>query len=254
MHDRARQRVWRRRVGRGLASVALGVVTSVGVAWVFAAWEGGRRLFVRTQAGWQPARAMRAIGTAASTLGPQQVLIVKGAAGEVSSRRTTTWITKRLGFGSDVVTVGVAGEPEKWLAEEAERCRLTRVAVDSAAPGFTYSLGAGWPLRCMYGVARPAVSPRSPQLSSAIGLRTTSTVGDLHSLPMGVLWGGLAIDSAAFAGAWWSLLAIPGALGFVRGALRARRGVCRRCGYDLIGLASDACPECGAVVGQRAHG
>jgi hypothetical protein len=54
-------------------------------------------------------------------------------------------------------------------------------------------------------------------------------------------------------------LALPGVLGVVRAARRrrrVRRGLCGTCGYDLRGISSARCPECGSdfrdVVG-KAH-
>ncbi|MCB9849433.1 MAG: hypothetical protein H6817_01865 [Phycisphaerales bacterium] len=43
--------------------------------------------------------------------------------------------------------------------------------------------------------------------------------------------------------------------GPVRSVLRARRGDCRRCGYDLSGIAIERCPECGRAfdLEQRAQ-
>ncbi len=50
----------------------------------------------------------------------------------------------------------------------------------------------------------------------------------LYAVSFGVYWGTLQGCSA------------------IRGRLRKRRGMCVNCGYDLTGLASNICPECGA--------
>jgi hypothetical protein len=61
------------------------------------------------------------------------------------------------------------------------------------------------------------------------------------SLPLMPLWPGFAIDVALHAVLSWLLCFAPFTL---RRVLRARRGRCLGCGYDMRGL--DACPECGA--------
>ncbi|HEY7115307.1 MAG TPA: hypothetical protein VH475_01905 [Tepidisphaeraceae bacterium] len=62
---------------------------------------------------------------------------------------------------------------------------------------------------------------------------------------------------------WWLVVAItawlPARWPFYRGRrLRAARrhegGLCEQCGYDLRGLASDRCPECGHLVAAPSEG
>ncbi len=69
-------------------------------------------------------------------------------------------------------------------------------------------------------------------------------------VPTGFLARGVAIDSAAFAVAWWLALLAPGRVG---AALRRRRGQCLACGYSLAGNTSGVCPECGGTVKVRAE-
>lgn len=57
----------------------------------------------------------------------------------------------------------------------------------------------------------------------------------------------------------WATTAVPLAAGpgvmlagWVRGRRRRKRGLCPACGYNLTGLVSDRCPECGgAVCGEK---
>lgn len=67
-------------------------------------------------------------------------------------------------------------------------------------------------------------------------------------IPTKPLWTGLAGNTALYAGGWWLLLCGPFAL---RRLIRARRGRCPRCGYDLTD-SPGACPECGrtGLVGR----
>jgi hypothetical protein len=66
-------------------------------------------------------------------------------------------------------------------------------------------------------------------------------------IPLRPMWGGFAIDSAAFAGIY-ALLSAPLWVTRIRRYRRAARGLCIWCGYDLKGAPSGACPECGKAA------
>jgi hypothetical protein len=66
--------------------------------------------------------------------------------------------------------------------------------------------------------------------------------GDRHALPLMPVWPGFAIDVLFWGLVSWLLFFAPFTL---RRVVRARRGRCVKCGYDMRGL--DACPECGAA-------
>ena len=126
--------------------------------------------------------------------------------------------------------------------------------------GPTYGGDFGWPLKAMttrpYGEPAPAPRGDFPWSSSrAQGLAflnpfrphriipVSEDRPDEVSFPVRPIVAGFAANTAIFAAAWWVLLS--GA--FIRAALRRRRGLCPRCGYDRAGLAEGAaCPECGA--------
>lgn len=68
------------------------------------------------------------------------------------------------------------------------------------------------------------------------------------AFPIIPLWSGIALDTLAFGIGWWLSLA---GLSAVRGRVRAGRGHCAACEYDLTGN-SGPCPECGTMpVGTR---
>jgi hypothetical protein len=70
-------------------------------------------------------------------------------------------------------------------------------------------------------------------------------------LPVVPIWRGLAADAMLFG---LVAFAIVGAGRRVRSALRRSKGLCSRCGYDLIGLRmDDACPECGSAVLRKVN-
>jgi hypothetical protein len=79
---------------------------------------------------------------------------------------------------------------------------------------------------------------------------TPSGPNEGRAYPLQVVPIGFFLDSSLFTAAWLALLALapPRLLRFicfVRAHLRATRGLCTACGYDLTGLRATSCPECG---------
>ena len=72
---------------------------------------------------------------------------------------------------------------------------------------------------------------------------------DRRTLPLRPFWPGFAINTIFYAAILWLLFAFTFAL---RRRMRAHRGRCVGCGYDLRGRAveSNACPECGVIAGR----
>lgn len=69
--------------------------------------------------------------------------------------------------------------------------------------------------------------------------------GTVRALPYRPIWGGLAINVAAYASAWGLLWLAPSTL---RRVLRRRQARCDNCGYDVRELVR--CPECGHSVSR----
>jgi hypothetical protein len=125
-------------------------------------------------------------------------------------------------------------------------------------------LAAGWSMRCLWGAtevhcwssiclirgsspARPQPPPYAsghrPAQPGLVRL-IASKEPDQGVVPFFPIYSGLAINTAFYASFWWLLFLAPGTL---RRHLRRRRAQCLRCGYDLRGTRSNACPECGAA-------
>ena len=64
----------------------------------------------------------------------------------------------------------------------------------------------------------------------------------ISGLPTYPVWPGFAINTVFYAFIVWLVFAAPFAL---RRRRRIKRGLCSKCGYDLRGVRSVACPECG---------
>ncbi len=80
--------------------------------------------------------------------------------------------------------------------------------------------------------------------------RSGDSLADTRVLPSRPLWRGFALDALSMAVGWWFVLRLLGAAwSFVLERRRRRMGCCKKCGYDLAGLDSSVCPECGAPVG-----
>lgn len=115
------------------------------------------------------------------------------------------------------------------------------------APGSDFSAswhfkeaGFGWPLIAL------RASWRDDQLLRGIALPPDS--GRARALPTEVLPARFLIDAVMLGALGWGLAASPGAL--IR-RFRRLKGRCARCGYQLGGSASPACPECGSAEGVR---
>ncbi len=125
---------------------------------------------------------------------------------------------------------------------------------------------AGWPWLSVCSVSFLTGSPAGPQFVDrggwwcdwlhadlepivgewAIGIDPTTSPRRVI-FPYRPLWPGFIANTLVYFVAWASVLVVlfAGTTG-MRRVLRARRGQCRRCGYDRSGLASAAvCPECG---------
>ncbi len=107
-----------------------------------------------------------------------------------------------------------------------------------AQSGWLYfeDTGYGWPMISMWHIwadftpnGRTQMFPDSIQVGR-------------WNLPNRVAWNGFFVDTAFYATIWFAL---PRSFTQTRRAVRKRRGLCMRCGYDLRGDSSAGCPECG---------
>ncbi len=109
---------------------------------------------------------------------------------------------------------------------------------------------SGWPFHALCDAWTSSARRPSLQLR---GIKTSLIrhVGRNVVLPTHPIWPGLLADSAIF-GTGWALLL--GTFPLAKRWRRARSGGCARCGYDVSGLPSGTCPECGTPVPSPAVG
>lgn len=107
----------------------------------------------------------------------------------------------------------------------------------------------GWPLLALHAELKEMwpVSREGPSAwRGGIGLPNYDTWPDVIDMPRALpylpIWSGFIGDTLFYAAVWAALIFVPG---FVRGRRRIRRGLCQRCAYDLRGLTTLGCPECG---------
>lgn len=112
--------------------------------------------------------------------------------------------------------------------------------------------GRGWPLLAMYcRWTRPFDLSADYKLYAGLPLPKSRAsrveAAQLRAIPLLPMWPGFGINTLFYAAVLWALFAGPGK---IRRRLRARRGLCLACAYDLRGRAADSttCPECGMAV------
>ena len=111
---------------------------------------------------------------------------------------------------------------------------------------------AGWPLEAFrgwswqllddFGGPNEHISSRTFAIARVPLLRYGVSKTGHILVPYYPLWPGFIANTLIYATFWWLVFT-----GFVaaRAARRARHGLCTRCAYDLRGIASRVCPECG---------
>jgi hypothetical protein len=111
----------------------------------------------------------------------------------------------------------------------------------------------GWPFPAAKAGVLGIMDPKAPaiyridwgvQLKSDTTTNSRNSLADVRVVPWRPIWTGLLLNTAIFSAAWWALLLVPRTIIARR---RSRRGVCPKCGYDLAGLATAVCPECGTA-------
>jgi hypothetical protein len=213
-------------------AAALGLTTTVAIAWYFGAF-----------ANWTDRH------TITSYLAPEQ--------SKLSSVRV--WQVSRPGAVRRVVVTYGEAEWEtgrNYIPEEAwfdlrigpdtrfdvSWGRLRHAIESPRSVVQSVEDARGWPFLALRSWYNPS-PPSAADLHGAIALdKDLTPESPAKLLPYIPLWHGLLADTGLFGGAWFLLLLVPA---IARRRYRSRRGLCPRCGYDLRGGVARGCPECG---------
>ena len=215
-------------------AAALGLLTSVGVAWVLAVEHPGAWTWGGNDA-WPVA-------------GSEDWLIRSTGAGFGYSSRSYS-----LDRPAEVDAAAIHLYP-RGLAEPGARWHATRATGDAPKEAIFVSMSngqkvesSGLPFRC---VQRIEWTSQAGCLIDTVAQRGGIPYGKYgESLPWLPEWAGLAGDTAVWGTPWLGLFVLVGRWRRIR---REKRGLCPACGYALAGLpAGSACPECVAAARVR---
>jgi hypothetical protein len=111
---------------------------------------------------------------------------------------------------------------------------------------------AGWPRLSLFG-ERWNVNPDTRQPATCIAAVSFTVPWSKYSndpsmrrlMPLRPIWPGFVINAVFYSAILWLLLVGPRK---VRRLVRAKRGRCLACNYNLRGTAHERCPECGTVA------
>lgn len=128
----------------------------------------------------------------------------------------------------------------EYLSDVKERSLTRRDVITARA--------YGWPAYCLWegetvdGANYKLTDWRWHKLSYG-GVEIATSGGGTKYLPTLPLWPGMLLDIFVFACVWGAFFLGPG---WLRRALRRRKGLCPQCGYDIRSLSAiTPCPECG---------
>jgi hypothetical protein len=229
-----------RAVRRSMVCLLLGAATSVAVAWGIGAATGEplagpwtSRLLVRAPQGK-----------------PEVIAVTERRA----FGRRTRWIGNST---ADLAEFN--GRPEGWyvMSDAGPAPAPSRVAWGDTGRDLEVlkrrrQYAFGFPLVCIWyersgGLSMFGSAMRLQggyEIASALKKQRTG-VESYAALAYRPVWLGLGVNTMAYGGVWCLVLV---AWGRVRARLRLGAGLCRKCRYDLSGLASGApCPECGTA-------
>jgi hypothetical protein len=224
----------RRAIRIGLLSLLLGALTTYGVAW----WVANTR-HPSGRLGW----------------GSFEGRMAGGWAYDMESRPEIIWIEAE-GWDPDQ-TGGMSrwGEPApSWSLIHRWRPRDVGVPAGVRMNDTIVVLlerAAGWP--------RLAVVEHSVSTHFQVPVRVRGADWSFRggatvdwprwTLAFRPLWPGFAIDCALY-GAIWTVPVVG--IGYLVRRRRTRAGLCPVCRYDLTGITTGVCPECGTATGSGA--
>jgi len=260
----------KRRLGRIVVCVFLGVFSTIGLAWLLSyanwrpphSWIVAPTLFVEdSHAIWQVrAKRMAGAGRANSVLiwtkeDPRETVRIIDPDGD---DRGEVWILKderpTVFLGEMPYAKGILSGWRRvppWSA--ARRSEWPLISPYDGRRAVVLDYAWGWPFLAMrYTVHGVDVSDSTPTWYV--------TRGDLvapkyrpwrpdRRVPLLPIPFGFALDTVVYGLLWLGIVeSVLGWLARGRRAKRTRRGLCPSCGYDLRAARHERCPECGERI------
>ncbi len=253
-------RRWTRTAALAMLFVALGAATTTGVAWGIALRHTNDRVgrasdaLPRDRDTDRSAMFLPRRGQALVFSPPSDLLCV------TSLYSSIEYVTDYDGHSISIDRGRGLGSHDLVVPEVMAAPSLRLVPV---APANTcLECRFGWPARALWMTSQEdggdvidftkvdcvlCIPSRTPDTESwaSLGLQPEGQ-GFSCWLPIGILPLGFTLNTLFYAAAWFICLF---GISSSRRILRARRGLCTRCAYDLKGLPPGSpCPECGAVL------
>ena len=228
----------RRTILIGLAVIALGAATTIGIAWGASLQSAQRMTY--SDSTWRSRDRVPGEGHG----------FIHAYLTSTFGWRMTSAATLTADRYSDATT---AMAPEQVLSERELAMVMPWLSGSRPWPTYGYEIFCvhefGWPLRCLYARSiNVGDSIEYKRLWKLPGVRFFSLRGrdELPGLPKGIIGAEFAWDVAVWSGVWWVIVWVPGRL---RSWWRRRGARCVACAYDLRGLPTNSpCPECGRAT------
>ncbi len=220
-------------IGRIVLAGALGLLTSVGVAWVLAvkrpgawAWGGNEAWPVAGSEDWLVRGTGSGFGHSARSYSLDRPAKIDASAIHLYPR-------------------GLAEPGARWHADRGKGAAPAEAEfVPMSNAQRVESFGLPW--RCVH---RIEWTSQGGCIIDTIAQRGGIRYGKFSddTLPWLPEWVGLAGDTAVWGTPWLGMFVLVARW---KRSRRVERGLCPACGYSLAGLpAGSACPECGNAVG-----